>query len=573
MRRLRLLFLLLPFLSGHPLVSQEPGYRELAADQQIVHALNRLTFGARPGDAARVRATGLDKWVEQQLNPERIPDTGLESVLRGYSALSKDHAEMLREFAGMQRERRQLRRSADSGAAPLREQQGTRNERRALAGELQSARVARAVATERQLQEVITDFWLNHFNVFAQKGPPQPFYLPEYERAIRQRSLGKFRDLLGAVARSPAMLFYLDNARSMGDTSNPRLANIPDRRRRRMPPEMRQNVNRLRSGGLNENYARELLELHTLGVDGGYTQNDVIEVARAFTGWTIRQPGEGGGFVFRPVMHDAGAKNILGHTLRSGRGIEDGEKVLDIVARHPATARHIARKLAVRLVSDDPPQELVDRAATVFQKTDGDIRETVRAIVTSSEFYSRSAWRSKVKSPFEVVVSALRAVGAEPDLTPRTAQVVAYLGQPIYGHQAPNGYPETGASWMNAGAILNRINFGIAAAAGRIPGASIAAIPGIDSLRDAPRARQVDAVAAMLLGGAISPETREILSSGENPLLTRAGDSSFQVDGEPMAEMRERRTPLGRRNAPLPGLQGVAQIVGLALGSPEFQRR
>jgi uncharacterized protein (DUF1800 family) len=546
--RLTLLTALL--LSPGLVNAQQPEYRELAADEQVIHALNRLTFGARPGDVSRVRAIGLDKWVEQQLRPERIADKAADSILRTYRALGRDPNDMLREFTGMQRERRVARRNADSGAVLLREEREVVNARRALLGEIQSARVVRALVSERQLQEVVTDFWLNHFNVFAQKGPPQPFYLPEYEETIRRHSLGSFRDLLGAVARSPAMLFYLDNARSMGDSSNPRLAVVRPGMRRRMPDDMRQNVNRLRNGGLNENYARELLELHTLGVDGGYTQQDVIEVARAFTGWTIRQPGEGGGFVFRPAMHDAASKRVLGTTLRAGQGIEDGEKVLDILASHPSTARHIAEKLAIRFVSDKPSPALIDNAARVFQRTGGDIRETVRAIVTSSEFHSRTAWRSKVKSPFEVVVSALRAVDAEPDPTPRTAQIIALLGQPIYGHQAPDGYPETGESWMNAGAILNRINFGIAAAAGRVPGASIEGIPGIEALRNAPRESQVDAIASMLFGGAISPETRAVLISGENPLASRAGSSSFEI-----------------------GATGIAQVVGLALGSPEFQRR
>jgi uncharacterized protein (DUF1800 family) len=410
-----------------------------------------------------------------------------------------------------------------------------RMNRRALMTQLQSARVARALVTERQLQEVMTDFWLNHFNIYAQKGPPEPFYLVEYEReVIRPRAFGKFRDLLGAVAKSPAMLFYLDNARSMGDTSRPRLANGSRRQR-------------LRNGGLNENYGRELLELHTLGADGGYTQQDVIDAARALTGWTIREPAGGGGFVFRPRMHDAAEKKVLGVTLRGGRGIEDGEQLLDIIARHPSTAKHIARKLAIRFVSDDPPEALVNRAAEVFRRTDGDIREVVRAIVTSNEFYSRSAFRSKVKSPFEVVVSALRAVNAEPDATPRTAQVVAYLGQPIYGHQAPNGYPETGESWMNSGAILNRINFGMALAGNRIPGVRLGRMQEVESLRAAPRDQQVDAIVTMILGGSVSPETRAVLMSGENPLARRDSESV--------------------------SLSGFAQVVGLAIGSPEFQRR
>jgi len=365
-------------------------------------------------------------------------------------------------------------------------------------------------------------------------------------------------------------------------------------------------------GGLNENYGRELLELHTLGVDGGYTQQDVINVARAFTGWTIRQPQQGGGFIFRPQVHDAGEKIVLGHKLAAGRGMEDGEDVLDILARSPVTARFIATKIARRFVSDAPPKTLVDRAAEVFLRTDGDIREVVRTVVTSPEFFSQQAFRSKVKSPFEVVVSAMRALNAQPDSTPRTAQVIAYLGQPIFGHQAPNGWPETGESWMNTGAILNRINFGMAAAAGRLPGLDIRALPGLDAVRTAPRERQVDAVVATLLNGMVSPDTRAVLLSGDHPMLSATGEreipdvaaasaaAAIEPQGEPgmspaaagamaagMPAARERRnaTPAnqnagarraalsGRAIGNLPPLNGLSQIVGLALGSPEFQRR
>jgi uncharacterized protein (DUF1800 family) len=403
----------------------------------------------------------------------------------------------------------------------------------------------------------MTDFWLNHFNVYAQKGPPEAFYLAEYERdVIRPHALGKFRDLLESVAKSPAMLFYLDNARSMGDSTRPRLASMNRKRPARADMQLRQRLQQRLNGGLNENYGRELLELHTLGVDGGYTQQDVINVARALTGWTIRPPAQGGGFVFRPEMHDAGEKVVLGHKLAANRGIEDGEDVLDIVSRHPATARYIATKLARRFISDNPPKAVIDDAAAVFLKTDGDIREVVRSIITSNEFYSQQAFRSKVKSPFEVVVSAMRAMNAEPDSTPRTAQAVAYLGEPIYGHQAPNGYPETGDAWMNTGAILNRINFGMAAAANRFPGASVRSIPGLDSLRSAPRDKQVDAIVSVLLGGSVSPDTRAVLMSGENPLMANAKDSTSMSD---MPNARQ--------------LSGIAQVVGLALGSPEFQRR
>jgi uncharacterized protein (DUF1800 family) len=271
----------------------------------------------------------------------------------------------------------------------------------------------------------------------------------------------------------------------------------------------------------------------------------VIAAARAFTGWTIDRPAQMGGFIFRPQMHDAGEKVFLGHTLKAGRGIEDGEEVLDIVARHPATARFIATKLARRFVSDSPPPALVERAAATFTRTDGDIRETLRAILTSPEFFSTAAYKAKVKSPFELVVSALRAVGAEPDSTPRTAQIIARLGQPVFGHRDPNGYPETGDAWINTGSILERINFGIMLAAGRAPGVSLqqwARAEGLDTLsRDA----QVDGVIRTILGGEASPDTRKVLEQGVNPLAPN--------------------TPAGTK--------GLAQIIGLALGAPEFQRR
>jgi uncharacterized protein (DUF1800 family) len=631
-------------------------HRELAADQQVIHVLNRLAFGARPGDVQKVRAMGVDKWIDQQLHPEQIDDQSLEQFLSHYNILHEDQSQLLQQYAVAQRERRQVKREAgdttQGDGVPAGDKMALQQiqlKRRQVGGQLQSERVARAVISNRQLDEVMTDFWLNHFNVFIQKGPPEAYYLAEYERdVIRPHALGKFRDLLEAVAKSPAMLFYLDNARSMADSTRPRLASYNQNQRpgraagaigrrpgiggtigrrpgaRRGPggvfggaigqngemaqmdpqqqQQIRQRLNQLQKGGLNENYGRELLELHTLGVDGGYTQQDVINVARALTGWTINPPAQGGGFVFRPQMHDAGEKIVLGHKLAANRGIEDGEDVLDIVSRHPSTAHYISEKLVRHFVSDNPPKALVDQAAAVFLKTDGDIREVVRTIVTSNEFFSQQAFRSKVKSPFEVVVSAMRAMGAQPDSTPRTAQVIAYLGQPIYGHQAPNGYPDTGDAWMNAGAILNRINFGMAVAANRIPGARINEVPGLDTLGNAPRAKQVDAVVGLMLGGSISPDTRAVLMSGENPLLASgaaalpaATDMSAQPANDDMMQQQAQRpnarnvaqnrriagqqgqqrpqgNPLAGRNGAVPQLNGIAQVVGLALGSPEFQR-
>jgi uncharacterized protein (DUF1800 family) len=601
--------------------------RELPADQQIIQALNRLTFGAKPGDILKVRAIGLDKWIDQQLQPDKINDDAMSTFVRNYSALDENQNDLLKQYAEQQQQRRVVKRErADTTQAmtaeeiaQMRQQQQMANSRRQVVTQLQSSRVARAVASERQLQEVMTDFWENHFNIYAAKGAPEPYYLVDFDQnVIRPHALGKFRDLLEAVSQSPAMLFYLDNARSMADSNRPTLrpANARGQFPRirpfgrpgvgiimgaPRPGQQGQQQQQRQRPGLNENYGRELLELHTLGVDGGYTQQDVINVARAFTGWTIKPPAQGGGFIFRPQVHDAGDKVVLGHKLAAGRGEEDAEDVLDILAKSPATAHFISFKLARRFVSDSPSKALVDHAAQVYLKTDGDIREVLRSIITSPEFFSQRAFRSKVKTPFEVVVSAARALNAAPDSTPRSAQVIAYLGQPIFGHQAPNGWPETGESWMNTGAILNRINFGMAAAAGRLPGADIRQLPALDTIGSAPREKQVDAVVAAVLNGMVSPDTRAVLLSGEHPMLANgAGATGIQnmapaeanpdsemsgtamadgANGQNAARARVKQNAGGKAGAlqgrgfgNLPQLSGLTQIVGLALGSPEFQR-
>jgi uncharacterized protein (DUF1800 family) len=292
------------------------------------------------------------------------------------------------------------------------------------------------------------------------------------------------------------------------------------------------------------------MELHTLGVDGGYTQQDVINVARALTGWTIDKPGEGGGFIFRPASHDALEKTVLGHKMPPGRGIEDGEEVLDIVARHPATAHFIALKIARRLVADTPSTALVNRAAETFRRTDGDIREVVRMIVTSPEFFSRTAYHAKVKTPFEYVVSMRRILDALPDTTPRTAQAINRLGEPLWGKLTPNGYPDTGDQWVNTGSILDRVNFAAQMGSGRFPDAPIEIWPGWRQLSLAPFDQQVDGVVRLVLGGEASPDTRTILITGRNPLA-----------------------PLG--SAANKGLErpNLRDLLGLALGSPEFMRR
>ncbi|HUF29381.1 MAG TPA: DUF1800 domain-containing protein [Gemmatimonadaceae bacterium] len=580
----------------------DDGMREQTADQQVRHVLARLTFGARPGDYERVRATGVDAWIAGQLEPRRIADPEPESLLAGFETLHLPTSELFARFPPPQQVRaaraaamrRQEGSAADSVrvSAPIEQDMmllRPGRESQGVLADLQMARVLRAVTSERQLEEVMVDFWLNHFSVFGGKGPER-YFLAAYEReSIRPYALGQFRELLGAVAKSTAMLFYLDNWQSSVEPERPALAQpraaVSRGARRRAGSDPRRDSLAARLArvprGLNENYARELLELHTLGVEGGFTQADVVNVARALTGWSLDQPRERGGFIFRPIMHDAGEKSVLGHRLAPGRGMEDGEQVLDIVAAHPSTARFIATKLARRFVSDEPPAALVERAAATFTRTNGDIRETVRTIVTAPEFFAADAYRAKVKSPFELVVSALRAVNAAPDLTPRTARVIAALGQPLYLHQAPNGYPETGEPWINTGTILNRINFAMAMAAGRVPGVSLRRWPEADRLRDAPRTVQVDGVIHGLLGGEASPDTRRILESGINPMLDLADADTLAADlglpdenaeaGMPQTGSMVRARGAARMRPT--ELKGLAQVIGLALGSPEFQRR
>ncbi|MCU0618962.1 MAG: DUF1800 domain-containing protein [Gemmatimonadaceae bacterium] len=547
--------------------------RELSPTQQVRHVLDRLAFGPRPDDEARVQAMGVDRWIAQQLAPARLADPAGDAVAAAFPVLGRSTAELLADYpTGAALRRLAVARAGGdtaANAALARDLRAAQRDAAQLGQAIAAARVAHATASERQLEAVLVDFWLNHFSVFAGKNPLMRHYLVSWERdAIRPHVLGRFRDLLGATAHHPAMLAYLDNAQSVADSGRPRtlpprLAGRMDAAvRRRMaeapalaalPPAQRDSLleqGRQRRRGLNENYARELLELHTLGVDGGYTQHDVTEAARILTGWTIERPGEVGRFRFNALAHDAGEKTVLGVRFPAGRGAAEGEALLDLLARHPATARHIATKLARRFVSDTPPADLVDRAAATFTRTGGDLRETVRTIVTSPEFFARSAWRAKVKSPFEVVVSAMRALGARPDTTPRAAQAVARLGQPIFGRQSPDGWPETGEAWINTGAILARVNFGLALAGGALPTARPRDWPGWAALAGAPRDAQVDGVVRRILAGTVSEEMRAILASGTHPL---AGQ------GEAVRPARA-RDPL-------------AVTIGLAIGSPEFQRR
>ena len=462
---------------------------DLTESQKIVHLLNRVGFGPRPGDVERVRKMGIDKYIEQQLVPERIDDRATELRIASLPSLKMTSQEILRKYPnpgqiarqlGLRRPQPNPQRNPGSpeGAQenrdsvppqPAVDPQEMRRKLRAyyaenglnqpqkVLHELQAQKIIRAVESERQLQEVMTDFWFNHFNVFWGKGADRVLTTAYELNAIRPHALGKFKDLLMATAQSPAMLFYLDNYLSASPDSRMPVEEIESRMAQRQragqmradqmtTEEIRRRLaqqRRRRKPGINENYARELMELHTMGVDGGYTQKDVQEVARSFTGWTIDQPRGAGNFIFHAWMHDDGEKIVLGHEIPAGGGIRDGAMVIDILANHPSTARFISQKLVRRFVSDDPPPSLVDRVASVYMKTDGEVREMLRTILTSAEFYSPEAYRAKTKSAFELAVFAIRALGGETDGSRDLAQHIARMGQPLYMYQPPHGIPRS----------------------------------------------------------------------------------------------------------------------------------
>ena len=585
-RRLPLAVVVLAAASAlQPLFAKQTGSAVPARpdDRAIIHVLNRLGFGPRPGDVERVRAAGLQAYIDRQLQPERIEDAAMAQRLASLVTLSKSSREIAGEYLlPAQRLRREQQRKevapgaapidpadgstmqdsgmqsadakdtparrpgpADNGARVMRtpEQREAARAARTVMTDMVEQKILRAAYSERQLEEVMVDFWFNHFNVFAGKGATRG-YLTEYERdAIRPHALGRFRDLLQATAESPAMLFFLDNWQSSTpdaagtgarqNSGNSRRPNgrrlVADgsaaaRRRQLTDPPGQPAVQPRRSTGINENYARELMELHTLGVEGGYTQKDVQDVARAFTGWTIRAPRAGGGFTFEPRMHDDGEKLVLGHRIGRGGGKRDGEQVLDILARHPSTASFIATKLSRRFVSDTPPKSLVDRAAQRFRATDGDIRETVRAIVTSPEFFANEAYRAKVKTPFEFVVSAIRATGTEALTALPFAATLRDLGMPLYMCQPPTGYADRAEAWVNTGALIGRMNFALALTEGRFRA-------GPDAGGPPDPAVATQALVAGVLGGDLSESTQAAVAKAEQlpqALALLLGSPDFQ---------------------------------------------
>jgi uncharacterized protein (DUF1800 family) len=633
----------------------------LTPDQKIIHLLNRIGYGPRPGDVERVKQMGIDKYIDLQLHPERIVDPTIEAKLANYPSLHMSLTEIQEKYPPPQLLARQLGLKQGKNAPVLPPGEGadenTKREYRQqvmayyqennlrppqfLLQELQSQKIIRAAYSERQLQEVMTDFWFNHFNIFWAKNADRNLTTDYEMSVIRPRTMGKFKDLLLATAKSPAMLVYLDNFQSMspdaklpdprqmrrqgalqrrpgalGGFGNPR-QNNPNYRNQQNDRDMqRDQMNQQqrqaqlppgpkgRKPGINENYAREIMELHTLGVEGGYTQKDVQEVARCLTGWTLDRPRQGTQFVFRSFMHDNGEKTVLGQKIPAGGGIKDGETVIDILAHHPSTAKFISTKLVRRFVSDTPPQALVDRVASVYTKSDGDIREMLRTIITSPEFNSKEAHRAKIKSPFELAVSAVRALGADVAVPLQTAQFISKMGEPLYLYQAPTGYPDRADQWVNTGSLLERLNFGLALTTNKVRGASFDVKRAAGNVDMSDKQRIMERAIASLLNGDISPQTRTVLAKqltegvpvkgelGAVPPIPQGEDlmaeNSMQAlpsnqgvgkgqKGVGNPEQMERRFGVRGDLRPQIAMSAddleSAKAFGLVLGSPEFQRR
>lgn len=636
--------------------------KALTEDQKILHVLNRLGYGARHGDIEKVKEIGLQKYIDRQLNASAIDDSAAEGKVKNLDIFNMSTAELFAKYpnpgALIQqlegRNRNQVQNQPANGAAPQDQNEMTQDQQRErrqkirelyekydlkpaqqLIPQITANRVLRAVYSERQLQEVMVDFWQNHFNVFAGKAAVR-WYIPSYERdVLRKNALGNFKDLLVGTAQHPAMLFYLDNFESVSPNAQAggngqngqRLqqlmrnggqinSQMRDRIRQRTGAtdaqidqrmrDMRQNpqaAQQRQRRGINENYARELMELHTLGVDGGYTQKDIIEVAKCFTGWTIADPRgyrraaaamiqgeenqrigriqrmqgvpddiESGEFYFNSRWHEGGAKTFLGQKIDEG-GVKDGLKVLDMLVNSTRTAKFIARKLAVKFVSDTPSEGLVARVADAFHSSKGDIKTTLQALFADKEFFAPENYRAKIKSPFELAVSSIRALGGDTNASPAFAAMLNKLGEVPYGYQAPTGYPDTAEDWVNTGALLERLNFAVAVASNRIPGTRV----DLKVFESKDKAQILDKAVSTLLDGELSAGTKALLLKQiEQPLPEVKAGSELSDEGLEIPNMRGGQQGGWGRQARLLDPSGnpeVFKIVSLVLGTPEFQRQ
>lgn len=630
--------------------TKKPG-KPLNDEQKLRHVLNRLGFGARPGDIERIKTIGIQKYIDQQLNPASITDNLAEGKLRNLEIFNMTTAEIFAKYpnpAGLlqalQRMESTGRQTAQANAEEMTDKE--RQERQAklreiyqkydlkpanqLMPQITANRLLRAVYSERQLQEVMVDFWQNHFNVFSGKAAVR-WYIPSYERdVLRKNALGNFKDLVVGTAQHPAMLFYLDNFESRSTNSQqPRGNQMADRLRQalrngQLRPQARErlkqqfgltdaqlderikqlstnspanNPTQARTG-INENYARELMELHTLGVDGGYKPQDIVEVAKAFTGWTIvdprgyrraaageingteeqrlarlqRQQGipedaQSGAFYFNSRWHENGAKTVLGQKIDEG-GVKDGLKVIDILVAHPSTARFIAKKLAIKFVSDTPSDALVGRVATAFSKSKGDIKTTLKALFEDKEFFAPENYRAKIKSPFELAVSSLRSLGAETNGAGQMPAMLNKLGEVPYGYQAPTGYPDTAEDWVNTGALLERLNYAIALSSNQIAGTRV----DLKRFDAKEKTAVLDRAIDLVLAGEISPATRATLVKQiEQPLPEVKAPNEVDDETAAAGQMggRGRQARLLRPS----GNPDVFKVVSLVLGTPEFQRQ
>ncbi len=521
---------------------------------QILHVLNRLGFGPRPGDLDRVRAIGPERYVQEQLHPESIAIPGdLTERVNDYRTIHMSPIALFVEY--LRRPIMQARRDAkaDSGGDKAAIKNATEDLKippRIMMREAFDARMMRAIEGPRQLQEVMTAFWFNHFNIFAGKLLDDIWTGVFEETAIRPHTMGKFRTLLGATAHHPAMLFYLDNWQNTASGS-------PGSKRK--------------FEGINENYARELMELHTLGVNGGYSQADVIALAHILTGWGISKPGGGGnrrpgaaavdpsGFYFDAQRHDFSSQNLLGYRIEGG-GIDQGEHALDILASSAVTAKHLSFKLAQYFVADDPPKALVSRMADRYLATDGEIRAVLETMLTSAEFRDPRYYGAKFKTPYEYVVSCVRATGVPVINYGPLYATMQILGMPLYGCEPPNGYANTQDAWLNPDSMMTRLSFATALGSGNLPLAN----PPFEEAADGGAMRHKPAVVSSNGGGKASTKFDADLARPHRPKMTPPDPAQLA------ATLGNYFSPLTANAVEASPTQLRAPLI---LGSPEFMKR